>query len=228
MSTRKVEPSMPNQRMSESSHLRLIEGDGAGVLTGRFRRARELDERSDHARRVMRAVNRAKQGDNEALRFLYVSYADNVYGYVLSIVRDEHEAEDVTQHVFAKLITSISKYEARATPFSAWMLRVARNAAIDHVRHNRTVPTEEVWASTEPDLHDSGDRLRGLADALAALPEEQRTVLVLRQLLGLSPAEVAERLGRTESSIHGLHHRARRVLRGELIEMGLAPATAGP
>src|SRR5687768_1612408 len=102
---------MPNQRTSESSHLRLIEGEGAGVLKGRFRRARELDEHSDHARRVVRAVNRAKQGDNEALRFLYVSYADNVYGYVLSIVRDEHEAEDVTQHVFCKLMRVIGKYE---------------------------------------------------------------------------------------------------------------------
>src|SRR3712207_7001636 len=52
---------------------------------------------------VVSAIGRAKQGDEDAMRFLYLRYADNVYGYVCSIVRDEHEAEDVTQQIFAKL-----------------------------------------------------------------------------------------------------------------------------
>ena len=90
------------------------------------------------------AVARAKDGDADALRFLYLRYADNVYGYVCSIVRDEHEAEDVTQHIFAKLLTALARYEPRVVPFSAWILRVAHNAAIDHVRARRPVPFEEV------------------------------------------------------------------------------------
>ena len=53
---------------------------------------------------VSRAVKRAQSGDREALGFLYVRYADNIHGYVRSIVHDEHEAEDVTQQVFAKLM----------------------------------------------------------------------------------------------------------------------------
>ena len=61
------------------------------------------------------AVARAKEGEDDAIRFLYVSYSNNVYGYVRSIVHDDHEAEDVTQHVFAKLMTK--KLEGReATP----------------------------------------------------------------------------------------------------------------
>ena len=76
----------------------------------------------------------------DALRFLYLRYADNVYGYVCSIVRDEHEAEDVTQQIFAKLLTTLDRYEPRQVPFSAWILRVAHNAAIDHVRARRPVP----------------------------------------------------------------------------------------
>jgi RNA polymerase sigma-70 factor, ECF subfamily len=194
-------------------------------MGGRFRRRVEIADSDSERARVAQAVKRAKVGDAEAIRFLYIRYADNVYGYVQSFVHDEHEAEDVTQLVFAKLITSISKYEERTTPFAAWMLRVARNAAIDHARSNRAMPSETVWDSTEPDIQDAGDRLRGLTDALGALPEDQRTVLILRQLLGLKPAEVSKRLGRSESSIHGLHHRARRALRAELAEMGLAPAT---
>src|SRR3712207_3252459 len=64
-------------------------------------------------RLLSRAIERAKEGDRDAIRFLYVSFADNVYGYVRSIVRDEHDAEDVTHQVFAKLITAISRYEDR-------------------------------------------------------------------------------------------------------------------
>jgi RNA polymerase sigma-70 factor (ECF subfamily) len=91
---------------------------------------------------VSRAVKRAQEGDREALAFLYARYADNVYGYVRSIVRDSHGAEDVTQQVFAKLIHVIDKYEEREVPFLAWALRVARDLAVDHVRRQRTIPVE--------------------------------------------------------------------------------------
>ena len=74
------------------------------------------------------AVARAKQGDQRALHFLYVTYSDNVYGYVCSIVRDQHAAEDVTQQVFAKLITVISKYDDRRGA----VLRVAAAARTQH------------------------------------------------------------------------------------------------
>ena len=99
------------------------EDSSSGVLSGRFRRSTSLDESELGRRRVSRAVARAKQGDREALRFLYIEYADNVYGYVASIVKDEHEAEDVTQLVFAKLMTVLPKYEQRQVPFTSWLLR---------------------------------------------------------------------------------------------------------
>ena len=83
------------------------EDHSSGVLSGRFRRSTSIDESDMCRRRVATAVARAKQGDREALRYLYIQYADNVYGYVASIVKDEHEAEDVTQLVFAKLMTVI-------------------------------------------------------------------------------------------------------------------------
>src|SRR4051812_8533001 len=108
--------------------------------TGRFRPKIRLDEGSGRDPLVVSAVARAKEGDPEAIRFLYLRYADNVYGYVSSLLRDEHDAEDVTQQVFAKLLTSLSKYEQREVPFSAWILRVARNMAVDHMRQRRAVP----------------------------------------------------------------------------------------
>ena len=176
---------------------------------------------------VARAVTRAQAGDREALGFLYVRYADNVYGYVHSIVHDRHEAEDITQHVFAKLIHVIGKYEERDVPFFAWILRVARNVTVDHIRRHRAIPVEEVRAVDDVDgAPEDGERMNDLREALALLPLDQREVLVLRHFAGLSPREIAHRTGRTESSVHGLHHRGRRALTAELRSRGAAPATA--
>lgn len=198
----------------------------AGPMTGRFRRRTSLDETPDGRALVLRAVARAKEGDQEAIRFLYIRYADNVYGYVRSIVRDDHEAEDVTQHVFAKLITVIGKYEPRSVPFSAWILRVARNLAVDHMRSCRSTPCEEVRGADEHAEDSVHERSRCLTEALQALPEEQRSVLVLRHVVGLSPVEIAELMERSEGSVHGLHHRGRRTLQTTLRQMGVAPAIA--
>lgn len=189
-----------------------------------FRVAKKIDRSNDDA--VARAVIAAKRGDMDAVRFLYVQFKDNVYGFVLSIVREPNEAEDVTQQVFMKLISSIGKYEPRSVPFTAWILRVARNVAIDHIRSRRSVVCEEV-----PELSSEGedvtrDRRWGLEFALAALPEDQRDVVMLRHVVGLTPGEIAERMGRSESSIHGLHHRGRRALQRELLEVDCAPAAA--
>jgi RNA polymerase sigma-70 factor (ECF subfamily) len=175
-----------------------------------------LDESPEAMRQVRLAIARAKEGDRDALRLLYVRYCDNVYGYVRSIVRDEKEAEDLTQHVFLKLITVIGKYDDRGIPFSGWLLRLARNVALDHLRRRRAIPAEE----------DAQDRARNLRAALDSLPEEQRNVVVMRHVIGLTPPEIAERMGRSESSIHGLHHRGRRALQQELIRLESAPATA--
>jgi RNA polymerase sigma-70 factor (ECF subfamily) len=175
---------------------------------------------------VRLAIARAKEGDREALRWLYVHYSDNVYGYVRSILRDEREAEDLTQHVFLKLITVISKYDDRGLPFSAWLLRLARNAALDHLRRRRATPAEDVYGADTHDDQDTLDMARDLHAALDALPDEQRTVVVMRHLVGLTPPEIAEQMGRTESSIHGLHHRGRRALQQELRRLDAAPSTA--
>jgi RNA polymerase sigma-70 factor (ECF subfamily) len=176
---------------------------------------------------VRRAVAAAGQGDPEAVRLLYIRFADNVYGYVRSIVGDEHEAEDVTQEVFTKLIRVIGGYEDRGLPFHSWILRVAHNVAIDHLRRRRSFPCEDVRGADEADADPAAhERCSALQAALAGLPEDQRQVLVLRHVLGLSPAEIGERLGKSESAVHGLHHRGRLALQAALRLLGWAPSTA--
>lgn len=184
------------------------------------------NETPEVRRTVLLAVRRAKAGDPDAMRFLYVRFVDNVTGYVRSIVHDHHEAEDITQLVFAKLITVIHKYDERAVPFFGWLLRVARNAAIDHLRSNRAVTVPEVYGASDDEVaDDDSDRRESLAAALSTLPEEQRSVVILRHVVGLSPAEIADVLGRTESSVHGLHHRGRRALQCELTRLQARPGT---
>jgi RNA polymerase sigma-70 factor (ECF subfamily) len=145
---------------------------------------------------------------------------------VRSIVRNHHEAEDITQHVFAKLMRVIGKYEERDVPFFAWALRVARNVAVDHIRSERLIPVEEIRKAdreeSDPALGGHMDELR---EALATLPSAQREVLILRHVAGLSPVEIAKLTGKSEGSIHGLHHRGRRTLAAELASRGMAPTT---
>jgi RNA polymerase sigma-70 factor, ECF subfamily len=196
----------------------------AAAANGRPPRTRSEAAESELVRR---AVVRLKQGDRSALHFLYVRYADDVCGFVRSIVRDAHEAEDITQNVFAKLITAIHKYEPREVPFAAWILRVSRNMALDHLRARRQIPFEEVRTTDEGHEQIGFDRSQSLREAFHRLPPDQREVLVLRHIAGLSPTEIASRTGKTESSVHGLHHRGRSALQATLRELEAAPVIAG-
>jgi RNA polymerase sigma-70 factor (ECF subfamily) len=191
--------------------------------SGRFTRS---DPREAPDGLVYEAVARAKEGDMSALHFLYVRFADDVCGYVRSIVRDPHAAEDITQIVFTKLMRAIHKYERRDVPFAAWIIRVARNVALDHMRASRQIPVEEVRTSDEGGEQVGFERAQSLRVALQQLPADQREVLVLRHVAGLTPGEIADRLGKTEASIHGLHHRGRAALRTALRELDAAPVTA--
>jgi RNA polymerase sigma-70 factor, ECF subfamily len=206
-------PGAAERRAGEESH------------TG-FRCRTAIDDSPEALRQTQLAVARAREGDEAAFRFLYLRFSHNIYGYVRSIVRDDYEAEDVTQHVFAKLITALGKYDDRGVPFFAWLLRLARNAAIDHLRSHRPTPCEEVFG---PDEHTHTatevDEALTVRAALATLPEDQRAVVILRHVVGLSPGEIADQMGRTESSIHGLHHRGRRALQRELARSSMLPST---
>ena len=198
-------------------------GDG---LLPVFLTKRSLDEGTEaDRRRLRRAISAARKGDSEATRHLYERYADNVFSYVRTILHDDHEAEDVTQHVFTKVMTKIGSYEERSVPFTAWLLRIARNCAIDHMRGKRTIYFEEVPTAAEDPRHEdeSVDQREAIEEALEAIPVSQRRVVVLRHVIGLSPSEIAERMGKSEGAVHTLHHRARRALRAELLRRQTAP-----
>ena len=166
---------------------------------------------------------RARAGDKEALRFLYLRYSDAVFTYLCRVLGDEHAAEDVTQTLFSRLAMRLQRYRAGEAPLGMWIRRVAHNLAIDHLRAQRLVPRDEI--------HDAGascedvapERREALREALRTLPEDQREVVVLRLMVGMSASEVGERLGRSEPAVHALQHKGRRQLRNELVRLDAAP-----
>ena len=173
--------------------------------------------------RVQRAVIAAKRGDSQAVRFLYGCYANKVRRYVTALIGDRDAAEDVMQTTFMKLLTSLDRYQPSEVPFEAWLLRVARNVAFDEARKYRPATTGELedHPGAETDSHSSA-----LVEALGTLPLEEREVLVLRHVVGLSSVEIAGRLDRSQARVETLHERGRDRLRDALVARGETPVPA--
>ncbi len=163
--------------------------------------------------------------DWSAAEDCYVEFADDVQRYVQSIVHDAHDAEDITHNVFIKLVRSLETYDERQAPFSAWLRRIARNAAIDHMRRRRALPSDELPLIRMAAIRQDPDVSAALRDAFESLPDEQRLVMFLRCVLGLSPREIADGLGKTPASVNGLEHRGRRALKITLRRARMKPAT---
>ncbi|HEV7493669.1 sigma-70 family RNA polymerase sigma factor [Baekduia sp.] len=158
---------------------------------------------------------------------LYVLHAPAVHAHVLGVVRNLDDADDVTQQVFAKLLTSLDRYRPGEAPFLAWVLRVARNTALDHLRRARVLPIDAVGDARMRDERGAEEVRASLRAALALLPQGQRDVLLLTHLVGLSPHEIAAVLGCSVRAVHGLHYRGRIAVRVTLTDLGSAPAVVG-
>jgi len=119
----------------------------------------------------------------------------------------------------------IGSYTQRDVPFTPWLRRIARNAALDNLRSKRLVPVQELYADEQSREELRSERVRDLRQALECLPYEQREVLILRHLGGLSPREIARILEKTEAAVHGLHHRGRKAFKATLRELEAMPLT---
>jgi len=158
-------------------------------------------------------VSKAKAGDPEAFRALVVRYQRKVYAVALGIVKDRDLAWDVSQEAFVRVHAHLGEFKGESS-FSTWVLRIGSHLAIDAIRKERTTAKQGLDEVRESDLSGGGEGIlatalgndpqenalrRELAEkmtqALAQLPEKHRTILVLREVEGLSYEELAERLG---------------------------------
>ena len=171
------------------------------------------------------AVNKA-EGQAHAFHELYLRYYDIVYAYGRMMLRDEHEAEDVTQDVFIRAFRLLPGFQTSSgPPFRVLLLRLTRNRSIDYLRRrNRWEPREpeQIDAGAERALHDDPPgAFEAISDpeldhALRRLPVGQRQVIVLRFLLDLPSREVADVIGATPQAVRNLQYRGLRSLRAAL------------
>ncbi len=165
-------------------------------------------------------VRRAQAGDAEAFGQLYERYVDDVYRFFYYRLFDRQEAEDLTETTFLKAWQGLGRLRVEpGLNVKAWLLRIARNLWIDRHRTAREMaPLEAVIHKPqgEPDPEEAllaQENREELSQALAALPETLREVLVYRFIHGLSHREIAELMGLQEGHVRVLQHRALQRLR---------------
>lgn len=177
--------------------------------------AHEPGARSSETTRVRRLVERAQAGDHGALEDLYLLHFDRIYSYLHVTVGNRHDAEDLTTQTFLKMLESIGSFRWTSAPFSAWLFRIAHNLAMDHFRSSRRwQPEEEVpepgadeSTSAEAGALESIGR-RSMLELIDGLSTEQQQVLTLKFVFDFSNGEAATILGKTESAVKSLQHRA--------------------
>jgi RNA polymerase sigma-70 factor, ECF subfamily len=181
-------------------------------------------------------VGRAKKGDLDAFEALANRHEQRVYSLALRMLRQEQDAEDVTQQTFLSAMQNLGGFRGEAS-FSTWLLRIASHAALKVIRNRKGLDTTSLEEATEEedsygsiphpeyiaDWWQSPEELvrkneiqRLLEDALGKLDEKHRLVFLLRDVEGLSVKEAAEALGLSEGNTKVRLLRARLQLREEL------------
>ena len=190
-------------------------------------------------------VRRAKAGDLAAFEALTVRHEQRVYSLAMRILRQEHDAEDVTQQAFLSALENLDGFREEAS-FATWLLRIATHAALKIIRKRRGLETVSLEAATEErdspeamphpeyiaDWRQSPAELihrheiqRLLDEALTHLDEKHRLVFLLRDVEGFSVKETAGALGLSEANVKVRLLRARLQLREHLTQTLGDPAT---
>jgi len=184
----------------------------------------EVDSRQEDAE-LLRAV---QQGDATAFRGLVEKYQNRVYGMVYGMLRNREDARDITQEAFVKAYKNLGSFRLESS-FYTWLYRIAMNLAIDHVRKRKRRKTtsfeDEIGARDETgaidEIHHQDSPRRALErkqlyvrimEAMDKLPEDQRQVVLLRELEGLSYKEIAEVMAIPEGTVMSRLYYARRKL----------------
>lgn len=174
----------------------------------------ELDERT--------LIKRAVKRDREAFGALYNKHVSRVYRHIYYMVGNPPEAEDLTAQAFLQAWQAIERYQIRGAPFVSWLMRIAHNLGVSHLRSRKPsteLPETLVDRSREgnPDAvlqrQADGDRVR---EAILRLREEHRRVIILRFVEDLAYREVAEIVGKSVPAVRVIQHRALNALRKQM------------
>jgi RNA polymerase sigma-70 factor, ECF subfamily len=185
---------------------------------------RGADARADaenaQTTRIVALVELAKRGDAEAFGQLYDHYLSTVYRYIYYRVGTHVQAEDLTSETFLRALRALSTFRWQGRDFGAWLVTIARNLVTDHFKSGRfrlEVATGEILDYDSAADGPEDDVLANLANealikAVKKLGADQQECLVLRFLNGLSVAETARVLAKSEGAVKQLQLRAVRNL----------------
>jgi RNA polymerase sigma-70 factor (ECF subfamily) len=178
---------------------------------------------ADSTAALRRLVERAQAGDRRALEELYLRHFDRIYSYLHMSVGNRHDAEDLTNQTFVKMLESIGRFEWRKVPISAWLFRIAHNLAMDHFRASRRIQPEEELPEPEYAAEHSAEEeafqaigRRSMLAMIENLSHDQQQVLTLKFVFNFGNSEVATILGKTEGAVKSLQHRALATLHRQL------------
>jgi RNA polymerase sigma-70 factor, ECF subfamily len=181
---------------------------------------RDLAQSIDSYVSIEELVSRAQNGDKDAFTLLYQEYVHPIYRYIYVRVGNHTEqAEDLTQEVFLRALKNIERYRYHGKPFGSWLFRIAHNLVIDHYRQTkgRCIPLTETTTVIDNDdpvaASEQSIEMSGVKQAIEKLPPQQREVISLRFGSGLSVAETAAAMGKTEGTVKKLQHVALAKLR---------------
>src|SRR5919197_575904 len=161
----------------------------------------------------------ARQKPDRSLERLYKKHAGDVYRYALVVLRNEADAEDVTQTTFMNAYRALERGERPRTPQN-WLIAIAHNVCRQRFRQSQRRPNEVQLNEELAEAYVEEDPVRAedIRRALGHLAFNQRAALVMRELEGRSYQEIAEILGLSVSAVETLIFRARRALREQLEE----------
>lgn len=170
--------------------------------------------------RTAALVDLARGGDAEAFAHLYDHYVDGIYRYLYYRVADSGLAEDLTSETFFRALRSIRSFQWQGKDFGAWLTTIARNLVTDHFKSSRSrleIVSDVLPESQDVDPGPESGVLAMLTSemlvaALGRLAREQHDCVVMRFLQGLSIADTAQALGRSEGAVKQLQLRAIRNL----------------
>ena len=199
-------------------------GLGGGFDDGSL--AASSEENEADRTRLIALVELARTGDKEAFGLLYDHYHASVYRFLYYRTRSATLAEDLSSETFFRALRSMNSFRWQGKDFGAWLMTIARNLATDHFKAGRTrleLTTDDMAAHDDTTEGPEGEVLAGLSNevllrALKELPDEQRDCLVMRFLQGLSIAETAAILQRSEGAVKQLQLRGVRNLAKRLPE----------